>query len=156
MIETPKIVTLPSQITAKIHLVIPSSQVQQVMGKTLAALNALIRAQGVGVAGPWFTHHLQPPGKNFDFEICIPVAAAIKPSGKVLAGERPAMDAARTVYRGSYEGLGGAWRDLAEWLQKNGHSSAEDLYESYLVGIESLPTPADWQTALIRPVVRYR
>ncbi len=152
MIETPKIVTLPPQITAKIYQVIPCSEIQKVMGKTLQELASVIQAQGVAITGPWFTHHLQAPEENFDFEVCFPVVSTVAPQGRVEAGERPAMKAARTVYHGSYEGLGEAWGEFGEWLRAQGHATAEDLYESYLVGPETSSDPADWRTELCRQV----
>src|ERR1700760_243465 len=125
MIETPKIVHLPTQITAKIYQVIPCSEIREAMGKTLQELGAVIQAQGIAITGPWFTHHLQAPDENFDFEVCFPVGAVIAPQGRVEAGERPAMSMARTVYHGSYEGLGEAWGEFGEWLEQHGHTAAE-------------------------------
>jgi hypothetical protein len=52
MIETPKIVTLKSQTTAKIYQVVPRSQIQQQMGKALGELKTAILAQGIAVTGP--------------------------------------------------------------------------------------------------------
>jgi effector-binding domain-containing protein len=148
MIETPKIVTLKSQTTAKIYQVIPRSQIQKEMGKTLGELAAAIKAQGIAVTGSWFTHHLQPPGENFNFEVCFPVAAVVKASGRVQPDEWPAMTVVRTIYRGGYEGLGAAWGEFMEWIKKNDHNVTEEIWERYLLGPESGGDATAWQTEL--------
>jgi effector-binding domain-containing protein len=153
MIETPKIVTLKSQTTAKIHQVVPRSQMQQQMGEILEELKAAIQAQGIAVTGPWFTHHLQPPGENFNFEVCFPVAPVVKASGRVQPGEWPAMTVVRTIYHGGYEGLARAWGEFMEWIEKNGHNVTKEIWERYLVGPESGGDPTAWQTELNRPLI---
>jgi effector-binding domain-containing protein len=156
MIETPKIVTLKPQTTAKIYQVIPCSQIQQEMGKALGELKAAILAQGIAVTGPWFTHHLQPPGENFNFEIGFPVAAVVKASGRVQPGEWPAMSVARTVYHGGYQGLGGAWGEFMEWIEKNDHNVTDEIWERYLLGPESGSDATAWETELNRLLIEKR
>jgi effector-binding domain-containing protein len=153
MIETPKIVTLKSQTTAKIHQVIPRSQIQQEMGKALGELKTAIYAQGITVTGPWFTHHLQPPGENFNFEVCFSVAAVVKSSGRVQPGEWPAMTVVRTTYHGGYAGLGGAWREFMEWIEKNNYNVTNEVWGRYLRGPESGGDATAWQTELNRPLI---
>jgi effector-binding domain-containing protein len=153
VIETPKIVTLQAQTAAKIHQVIPRSKMQQEMGKALSELKAAIQAQGIAITGPWFTHHLQPPGETFDFEVCFPVSAAVQPSGRVQPGEWPAMTVVRTIYHGGYEGLGAAWGEFMKWIQSNGHNVTGEIWERYLAGPESGGDRSLWQTELSRTLI---
>jgi effector-binding domain-containing protein len=155
MIETPKIVTLQSQATAKIYQVIPRSQIQQVMGKAFGELKAALQSQGIAATGPWFMHHLQPPGENFNFEVCFPVAAVVKPSGRVQPGEWPAMTVARTIFHGGYERLGEAWGEFMGWIEKHGHTVTKELWERYLIGPESVGDAAAWQTELTLQLVNH-
>jgi effector-binding domain-containing protein len=60
---------------------------------------------------------------------------------------------ARTVFRGSYEGLGEAWGEFKAWIAANGHEAGPDLYECYHVGPESSASPADWRTELSQPLI---
>ena len=60
----------------------------------------------------------------------------------VKPGELPAITAARTIYHGPYEGLGGAWGEFTDWIAANGQRPAPDLWEYYLAGPESSPDPA--------------
>jgi effector-binding domain-containing protein len=152
MIETPRIVETDTQPVAFIHLTVPTSEIQKVMIPGLNEVKAAVAAQGVAEAGPWFTHHLRAPKDTFDFEICVPVAAPIKSSGRVEPGEWPTMKVARTVYHGDYSGLGGGWGELEAWIAKSGYKTGVDLWERYLTGTEVGPDPSKWQTELNRPL----
>jgi effector-binding domain-containing protein len=90
--------------------------------------------------------------KVFDFEICVPVKAKVKATGRVKPGTLPARKIARTVYHGPYEGLGSAWGEFNEWLKANGHAPAPDLWECYVAGPETGSDPSTWRTELNRPL----
>lgn len=153
MIDQPQIVLTTARATALIHLTIPKSEIQKVMGPTLKELMAALAAQGIAPAGPWFTHHLRMKPGTFDFEVSMPVATPIVAAGRVQPGEWPATRVARTVYHGGYEGLGGGWGELMAWITKEGHSPRPDLWECYLAGPESGSDPAGWRTELSRPLI---
>jgi hypothetical protein len=97
MIDPPQIGQTTAQLTAIIRLTIPRSEIRSVMGPGLGELMAAVKAQGIGPAGPWFTHHLKMDPEIFDFEICVPVTAPIAAVGRTLAGELSAIKVARTV-----------------------------------------------------------
>ena len=153
MIETPHVVETPAQTVATIHIETPRSQMRLVMGPGIGEAMAAARAQGIGPVGPWFAHHLTMTPEAFNFDICIPVSAPVKAVGRVRPGQRSALKMVRTVYHGPYEGLGEAWHEFGGWIEANGHKTAGDLYECYLVGPESSPDPALWRTELSRPVI---
>ncbi len=152
MIETPQITQTTAQLLALIHATIPRSEVQSVMGPALQELMAVVKAQGMSPAGPWFTHHRKMDPAVFDFEICVPVAAPVAAVGRVRSGIMPVVKVARAIYRGPYEGLGAAWGEFSEWIKANGHSTRPDLYESYLAGPESSSDPSTWRTELSKPL----
>jgi effector-binding domain-containing protein len=122
------------------------------MGPGISEVMAAAQAQGIGPAGPWFTHHLRMDPAVFDFEICVPVTAPVVPVGRVKPGQMPAVRVARTVYHGPYEGLGAAWGEFSQWITANSYAPRPDLYECYLKGPESSPNPADWRTELSQPL----
>jgi len=153
MIDTPQITQTTAQLAAVIHLTIPRSEIRSAMGPGLTEVMAAVKAQGIGPAGPWFTHHLKMNPATFDFEICVPVTAPVAPVGRVKPGILPAVTVARTSYHGDYEGLGEAWGEFKAWIAANGHSAGPDLYECYPVGPESSPNPADWCTELSQPLI---
>jgi effector-binding domain-containing protein len=152
VIDTPQIVTTEAVKMAKIYAKIPTSAIQQEMGKLVQELVQGIKAQNVSITGPWFTHHLQRPGEFFDFEVCMPVAAEVKAAGRMEPGVWPAMNVARTIYRGGYEGLGGAWGEFMDWTKSNDVKISEEIWERYLIGPESEKDASKWQTELNREV----
>jgi uncharacterized protein YndB with AHSA1/START domain/effector-binding domain-containing protein len=153
-IDQPQIVETTAQPTATIRLTVPREEIRKVMGPGHGELMAAVAAQGIAPAGPWFTHHLRMDPHIFDFEIGVPVATPISDSGRVKAGQRPATTVARTVYHGTYEGLGSAWAELNGWIRAEGYAPAPDLWECYVAGPESSPDPAAWCTELSRPLIR--
>ena len=152
MIDEPKVVETETQPAAVIHLTIPRSEIQSVMGPGLNELMSTLKAQGITPTGPWFSHHFRMDPAVFDFEIGVPVASEVKPSGRVKPGVLPAAKVVRTTYRGGYEGLGSAWGEFEEWMKKNGHTAAPDLWEVYSAGPETGNDPDLYRTELNRPL----
>jgi len=153
MIDPPHITDVAAQTIAFIPITVPRDQIQEVMGPGIQEVMAAVNAQGIPITGPWFTHHLRMSPGIFDFKICFPVASPVTPVGRVQAGERRAAKVARTIYHGPYEGLGDAWGEFIDWIESQGLSPAEDLWECYAAGPESSSDPADWRTELNRPLL---
>jgi effector-binding domain-containing protein len=156
MIETPRIVRTEQQFTAVIHLTIPRSEIRNVMGPGIADLMATVSAQGLAPAGPFFSHHFRMDPELFDFEIGVPVHEPISAAGRVRPGQRPPTTVARTIYQGPYEGLATAWGALGRWITAQGHTPAEDFFESYVTGPETTPDAAEWRTELSRPLTHVK
>lgn len=152
MLDTPTIVQTVDQPAAVIRLTIPRAEIVNVMGPGFGELASTLAAQGLTPAGPFFSHHLRMDPDVFDFEIGVPVSAAITPAGRVTAGRLPAARVARTTYHGGYGGLGAAWSEFDAWITAQGHTPAADLWECYVAGPESGPDPATWRTELKRPL----
>jgi effector-binding domain-containing protein len=153
MIDTPKITQTRTQLIAMIHLTIPREEIQKVMGPGIDEVRAAVAAQGIATTGPWLTHHLKMDPKVFDFEIGVPVASAVSPTGRVKPGQLSASRVARTVYHGGYEGLGEAWGELGTWIKAKGLKPAEDLWEVYVTDPGTNPDPSTWRTELNRPLL---
>lgn len=92
------------------------------------------------------------PSDVFDFEIAFPAGREVRPTGRVVPREVPAMRVARTLYRGPMEGLGPAWGELHEWIKANGQATEPRMFERYLVGPGDTPDPSKWQTELNWPL----
>lgn len=106
MIETPRITRSGAQNAAVVRLTVPRSEIREAMGPGLQEIQRALQAQDVAPAGPWYTHHLRMHPRVFDFEICVPVAARVRPEGRVQPGGLPERTVATTVFHGDYEGLG--------------------------------------------------
>ena len=152
MIDTPELRETTAQPAAVIRLTIPRSEIQKVMGPAIGEVIAAVTAQGIGPAGPVFSHHFRMTPDTFDFEVGVPITGPLTPTGRVTASELPAAKVARTVHHGGYEGLGEAWGELVRWLAAEGHTPADDLWECYTKGPESSPDSSTWCTDLYRPL----
>jgi effector-binding domain-containing protein len=154
MIDAPEIVTTEAQHTAVIRVRVPRAEIQEVMGPAIHEVLDAVTAQGIGPASAVFSQHFRMQPDIFDFEVGVAVRSPVTPAGRVVAAELPACRAARTIYRGGYEGLGDGWGELMAWMKREGHAHAESLWERYLKGPETGAPPAEWETELIRPLAR--
>ncbi|HXW05978.1 MAG TPA: SRPBCC domain-containing protein [Vicinamibacterales bacterium] len=156
VIEGPVVTETTAQLAAAIHVTVPRHEIQSVMGPGLTEILQAVKAQGIGPAGPWFTHHFRTDPATFDFEICVPVSSPVSSTGRVVGREVPSLKVVQAVYRGPYERLGSAWAEFNEWIAASGHEPGPDFYECYPVGPESTPDSAEWRTELRRPVLETR
>ena len=154
MIEPPMIVATESLTMAKIRAKIPRARIQAEMGPLVQELIGAITRQNVAITGPWFTHHFHRPAEFFDFEVCMPVASIVRAEGRMQPGEWPAMNVVRTLYRGPYQGLPGAWGELMAWIEARGVEITSELWERYLVNPQSDANPDHWLTELNLPLRR--
>ncbi len=152
MIDTPQIANSAAQPAAVIRLTIPKDQIRQVMGPAMQEVVATAVAQGIGPAGPVFSHHFRLDSEVWDFEVGVPVRGPVSPSGRVQPGELPAARVLRTIYHGPYDGLGGGWTEFHAWIAANGHSTRPDFWERYMSNPDTNPDPATYQTELNRPL----
>jgi effector-binding domain-containing protein len=153
MIDTPNILDASVQHTATIHLTVPRTKMQSVMGPAIQEVMAAVAAQGAVPIGPVFSYHLKLPTDVFDFEVGVPVANVVLASGRVKPSVLPKARVARTIYRGPYEGLGVAWGEFNEWIAGQSLHAAPSLWECYAVGPQAASDPSAWQTELNRPLV---
>ncbi len=152
MLDTPHLTQTGEQPTAVIHLTVSLAEISHVMGPAIAEVMAAMTAQGANPVGPCFTYHPKRPSSLFDFEVGFPVDRPITPVGRVKMGQLPAASIVRTIYTGGYEGLASAWGEFCAWIETEGLTPQDSLWECYLSGPESNPDPATWRTELNRPL----
>jgi effector-binding domain-containing protein len=152
MISEPQIVESPQQRIAFIRVQTPRGEIVKAMHAGLEELSRVLNKQKVASAGPWFTHHFRRPDESFDFRICFPVESEVEPESRVEAGELQAARVVQAIYSGGYEGLGGGWGELHEWIAARELKTRDDLWERYLVGPETGSDTAEWRTELNRPL----
>jgi len=83
----------------------------------------------------------------------VPVLSPVAAAGRVVPGFWPAMTGVRAVHQGSYEGLGKAWQEFADWIAAEGHKTMPDHWECYVVGPESTSDTSAWRTELSRALI---
>ena len=122
MLDQARIVQTEAQSAAVIRITVPREDIKKVMEPGIAELLATLATQGIAPSGPLFSHHLRIDPATFDFELGVPVGSPVAAAGRVKAGSLPAATVARTVYRGPYEGLGGAWGEFCTWIAEIGRA----------------------------------
>ena len=153
MIDTPQMVQTKELPTAVIRFRIKRSEMMTVFGPAVQELLDVLKAQGIAPASAVFAYHHSMPAGEFDFEMGFVVGAAVKGAGRVVASKLPATKAVRTIYRGGYEGLPGAWGEFTDWMKQQGVKQAESLWELYDKGPQTGPDQSKWETVLTKPVL---
>lgn len=144
----PSIVETTELPTVVIHLVIPGRDMPKYMDPAIQEILKTLKEQGLHSAGPMFSYHHRRPSDTFDFEIGFPVAKAIKPTGRVVNGSLPAEKVVRSVYQGPYDGLGGAWGELQDWVRERKLAETGRFWECYLDNPEEVKDPKAYRTEL--------
>lgn len=153
MLHAPEVIATDTLHAAVIHLKVPCEEMQQVFGPAIDEIVATLQAQGLEPVGPAFAHHFSVPTTHFDFEVGLPVARPVSPTGRVKAGELPACPrVAHATHVGPYDGLSASWAAFESWISDQALSTAQTFWESYTVGPHNEPSPAKWRTDLYRPL----
>jgi effector-binding domain-containing protein len=152
MLKTPELIDVTPQTTAVIRLRIRREECRQHWEPAIKELFSVLGSQGIAPAGPVFDHHFSMPEDHFDFEIGVPTSKPVRPSGRVIASERPAFRAVKAVLEGDYEQFPEAWPEFMKWIDDQGIDTAADFWQIFAKGPESDPDPASWRTELIRAV----
>lgn len=153
MIEEPRVIETVAQRAAVIRMRIAPADIEAVMGPAIGEVMATVMGQGVTPTGAVFSHYYAMNAEVWDLEVGVTVASPVTPQGRVTNGELPAVTAARTIYRGPYDGLGEAWGAMTKWVVERGHTPSAELWESYLTDPGASPDPATWETELTLPLV---
>lgn len=149
MVLTPiELTELPEMQVAAVRLLIPRARIGEVMGPAIGAIFRTLAQQSVRAIGPVCTHHFRIDPLVFDFEVAVPVNAAITQDVDVQPSIIPAFRIARTIYSGPYEGLGAAWQQFESQLDSMHLIRRPNLIERYLRGPESELPPTEWMTEL--------
>lgn len=152
MLDTPQVIQTDEWLTAVIHLTISRAEISHVMGPAINEVISTLITQGIKPAGPCFSFHWKRPFDIFDFEVGFPVNTPITPAGCVKMSKLPAAKIIRTIYRGGYEGLPSAWGEFSAWIETEGFSVQDSLWECYVMGPESSPDSDKWCTELNPPI----
>ena len=72
--------------------------------------------------------------QDLDIEMGFPVANRLSGKGDIKLINIPGGKHAFCMYLGAYSGLEPVYREMAEWIQKNGYEATGDAYEHYYNG----------------------
>ena len=91
--------------------------------------------------------------KDVDVEVVVPIKKSVSSSEKVKVYELPVLEqAASTIYKGPYEGIGEAYSELMTWIQNNGYTVDGPDREIYLASPYDTKDPSQYVTEIQFPI----
>ncbi len=130
-----------------------ASDLPAFLGGAFAELFGRLGLLGVAPAGhPFVVYHAFGPA-DIDAEVCVPITEAAPAAGRIHSRDIPSMTVASTLHVGPYEELGGAYRTLTEWINRNGFAPAGPVQERYLNGPDDHVSPAEYRTEIEVPIL---
>jgi DNA-binding transcriptional MerR regulator len=117
---------------ASVRGVVPTPPEQ---GSLWGELEGYLATQRVRPAGPCFSlyHDEEHKERDWDIEVCEPIAADLAPGKRVQVRELPAVETmACTVHAGPYVTLGEAYDAILKWVDENGYQVMGAGREIYL------------------------
>lgn len=152
MSDTPRIITLEPVVTAVIRETVVMAEAHVFFDRAFQVLPGVLGAQEIAPTGAAFARYYGAPGETADIEVGFPTAAVIVADDGVVPGQLPGGRTATTVHRGSFDGLGDAWRALHAWIESQGESAADEMWEIYVTEPSPDMDPADLITELYWPI----
>ena len=128
----------------------------------MPAVAKAITEAGAAIGGPPYGRYHRFGPDVVDVEIGFPVAGAAGDmpalagiaAGEVGRSELPAGPVARTTYVGSYDGLGGVYDRLHEWIHAQpGYDDGAGAWESY-IDMPGDGPGGEARTEIVWPLVR--
>jgi DNA-binding transcriptional MerR regulator len=150
-IETP---IVPAQPIISQRLTVRIAELGPAIGRALAATQRLIAERDGQPGGAPFTiyHTGLEREEALAIEVGWPLAAPLRETRtigqEVLAGGL----VARTVHRGPYEQIGGAFAAIATWMQRHHRETAGAPWESYLTAPDNTGDRSQLVTAVSWPI----
>lgn len=151
---TIEVLAAPAQTIISERLTIQPDNFGAPIGRALAATRALIARHNAQPIGPPIAryHTELVADETIAVEVGWPIAAPLPGEGSIGLGTIGGVTVARTIHRGPYEQIGGAFAALAGWIQRQGHEAAGAPWETYLTEPGAAAEPSQMLTAVSWPI----
>jgi effector-binding domain-containing protein len=160
-----EIVELEPQPTAAVRIRQPMAELDlaAAFDRSMPLVAQRIVASGGSIGGPPFGRYHRFGPDVVDVEIGFPVGtppAGLQPlascaEGEVGISELPGGPVARTIHRGSYDGLSRTYDGLHAWIHaQSGVDDGDGPWESYVDDPRSTTEQSQVRTEVIWPLVR--
>nr|WP_304999643.1 GyrI-like domain-containing protein [Cryobacterium sp. TMT4-10] len=145
-------VELEPRTLVGVHETIKMTPMSEFMGRAFGTAAAELGKQGAFPAGPPISMYHGMPTDTVDVTAGFPVAHPVTPTPLVVVETLPGGPAIEAIHTGSYDTLTQTYGELSTWLLEQKLDLAPDMWEEYLVGPDTEPDPAKWQTRIVFPL----
>lgn len=151
--QGPTIAEVDERPTVSIRDRVPMNELTGFFDGSFATLAAVLGASGATPTGAPFALYRGIPTDEVDVEVGFPLdgpveEAVVAAHPGTQASTLPGGEVATTVHRGGFDGLGGAWQSLAEWISAQGRTMGPIMWEVYLTEPSPDMDPAELRTEL--------
>lgn len=126
------------------------------LGQTYQRVAMFLATHRQHPCGAPFARYHKRADDRFEVTAGFPVADRLVGDGDVVAEFFPRGRVAVLQYRGAYEAMEPAYRELAEWLEGHDAVAVGDPYEIYRDDPQTAPVPADRRTDIVQPFLTAR
>jgi effector-binding domain-containing protein len=153
----PRIVEVEARPTVSIRARVPMGEMTDFFDGSFATLASVLAATEASPTGAPFGLYRGMPTDEVDVEVGFPLDRPVEDDvvaahAGTQASTLPGGEVATTVHRGSFDGLGGAWQSLAEWISAQGRTMGPMMWEVYLTEPSPDMDPAELRTELFWPL----
>jgi effector-binding domain-containing protein len=138
----------------------PMGKLGEVTRKGLTEVFGWMRGKHMKASGAPFIRYLViDMPRELDIDLCVPVAAPVRGSGRIHAGVLPAGEYATLTHTGAPAGLVQANGDLQAWAKQHGirlesrgtpkGDAFQGRAEFYLTDPQEEPDPDRWRTEIV-------
>jgi len=136
-----------------VHDVIPMDHMTEYFDRAFATAAAELSRQGAYPAGPPVAlYHGAPTENAADVTAGFPVAQPVRPTDTAVVETLPGGPAIEAIHTGPYDTLSETYAELTAWLTGEHLNAADQMWEEYVVGPDTEPDPAKWQTRIVFPL----
>jgi effector-binding domain-containing protein len=122
------------------------------IGDVLTQVGEYVERSGTRPAGPPYARYFRWSDEGVEVEIGVPVAERVAGDGRLIAGELPGGQVARTVHLGPYDSLTETYDALHDWISAQGREPAGAPWEVYLRTHADVANPSELTTEVVWPV----
>ncbi|HSP75855.1 MAG TPA: GyrI-like domain-containing protein [Cryobacterium sp.] len=127
-------------------------ELTEFMGRALGTAATAIDKQGAHPAGPPISMYHGSPTDIVDITAGFPVAQPVTPTPGVVIETLPGGPAIEAIHTGPYDTLTETYAELTTWVAEQKLNLSPDMWEEYVVGPDTEPDPAKWQTRIVFPL----
>lgn len=144
----PTVTEVEAVATAVIAGQVPMADLPAFFDQSFTELGRACGTQGIVPTGAAFARYHGAPAEVVDLEVGLPVDSPVRAEGRVAPGSLPAGRVAAVSHHGGYDGLGAAWAGLGEWIEEQGLTPTDTLWEVYVTEPGPDVDPATLRTDL--------